>query len=89
MDVVRCLRQRSLYFSPLESAVSNNELDMKLRNYIEDKVSDWIGYNRPAVDWMTTESGKGIDVIYVKAALHVLSRFGMQKYRQYLTCKSF
>ena len=31
---------------------------MKLRNFIEEKVSDWIWYKRPAVDWMTTENGK-------------------------------
>lgn len=35
-----------------------NILDMKLRRYIEEKVADWIWYNRPAVDWMTTNCGK-------------------------------
>ena len=30
---------------------------MKLRKYLEGKTSEWIGYNRPAVDWMVTEKG--------------------------------
>ncbi|MCR4828668.1 MAG: hypothetical protein K5864_04310 [Bacteroidales bacterium] len=31
---------------------------MKLRNYLEEKASEWVGYQRPAVDWMITEKGK-------------------------------
>lgn len=31
---------------------------MKLRKYLEEKASEWGMYQRPAVDWMTTETGK-------------------------------
>ena len=30
---------------------------MKLKKYIEEKTSEWVGYQRPAVDWMVTEKG--------------------------------
>ena len=28
-----------------------------LKDYLESKASEWVGYNRPAVDWMITERG--------------------------------
>lgn len=28
-----------------------------LKDYLERKASEWVGYNRPAVDWMITERG--------------------------------
>lgn len=31
---------------------------MTLRNYLEQKASEWVGYQRPSVDWMITEKGK-------------------------------
>lgn len=31
---------------------------MKLKKYLEEKASEWVGYQRPAVDWMITEKGK-------------------------------
>lgn len=31
---------------------------MTLRNYLEEKAPEWVGYQRPAVDWMITEKGK-------------------------------
>ena len=31
---------------------------MSLRNYLEEKAPEWVGYQRPAVDWMITEKGK-------------------------------
>ncbi len=28
-----------------------------LKDYLESKASEWVGHNRPAVDWMITERG--------------------------------
>lgn len=36
----------------------NNNTDMKLKNYFEETASDWIQYERPAVDWMITDNGE-------------------------------
>ena len=30
---------------------------MSLKEYLEEKASEWVGYQRPAVDWMITEKG--------------------------------
>ena len=31
---------------------------MKLRKYLEEKASEWVHYQRPAVDWTVTETGR-------------------------------
>lgn len=47
---------------------------MKLRKYIEEKASEWVGYNRPAVDWMVTE--KGNPNKRLKRTMHDFPEFG-------------
>jgi hypothetical protein len=47
---------------------------MKLKKYIEEKTSEWVGYQRPAVDWMVTEKGNSNSRL--KRTMHDFPAFG-------------
>ena len=46
---------------------------MTLRRFIEEKESDWVGYHRPAVDWMVTLKGRSNDRL--KRTMHDFPQF--------------
>jgi len=47
---------------------------MKLKKYIEEKTSEWVGYQRPAVDWMVTEKGNSNSRL--ERTMHDFPEFG-------------
>ena len=47
---------------------------MKLKQYLEEKASEWVWYQRPAVDWMVTEKGNSNSRL--KRTMHDFPAFG-------------
>lgn len=47
---------------------------MKLKKYIEEKTPEWVGYQRPAVDWMVTEKGNSNSRL--ERTMHDFPEFG-------------
>ena len=47
---------------------------MKLKQYLGEKASEWVGYQRPAVDWMVTDKGNSNNRL--ERTMHDFPAFG-------------